>query len=76
MPATDTSKHVRALQEKILQAMSGEQRLFLAFEMSDLARDFASSGIRQQHPDWNETQVARELLRLVLLPSDLPPNPR
>jgi len=52
--------------------MSGEQRLLLAFEMSMFARELASAGIRQEHPEWSETEVARELLRLAFLPAPLP----
>ncbi len=52
--------------------MTGEQRLLLAFEMSDATRDFAKAGIRQQHPDWDEARVIRELLRLTISPAELP----
>lgn len=52
--------------------MTGEERLLLAFEMSLFARDLASAGIRRQHPDWEETRVARELLRFAFLPNPLP----
>jgi hypothetical protein len=52
--------------------MSGEQRLLLAFEMSEFARDLAKAGIRRDHPDWDEARVARELLRLAFLPAPLP----
>lgn len=52
--------------------MSGEQRLLLAFEMSEFARDLAKAGIRRDHPEWDEPRVARELLRLAFLPHPLP----
>ena len=52
--------------------MSGEQRLLLAFEMSEFARDLARAGIQREHPDWAEARVARELLRLAFLPDPLP----
>lgn len=54
--------------------MSGEQRLLLAFEMSLFARDLAKAGIRRDHPEWTDAQVARELLRLAFLPAPLPPG--
>jgi hypothetical protein len=62
----------QALQLQIQSGMSGEQRLLLAFEMSLFARELASEGIRRDHPEWTETQVARELLRLAFLPAPLP----
>jgi hypothetical protein len=73
---SDTSAEAQAVQLEILHAMTGEQRLLLAFEMSLFARDLARAGIRQEHPDWPEPRVARELLRLTFLPKPLPPGLR
>jgi hypothetical protein len=69
---SDTSPAAEALQLKIQNAMSGEQRLLLALEMSLFARELAKAGIRRDHPEWTEAQVARELLRLSFLPAPLP----
>jgi Rv0078B-related antitoxin len=69
---SDTSPVAQALQLQIQSGMSGEQRLLLAFEMSLFARELARQGIRRDHPEWTETQVARELLRLAFLPAPLP----
>ena len=52
--------------------MTGEQRVVLAFEMSLFARELARAGIRRDHPDWPESCVTRELLRLAFLPNQLP----
>ena len=72
MPHTDTSPAAQAVQLEIQRAMSGEQRILLAFEMSLFARELAQAGIRREHPDWPETRVARELLRLAFFPAPLP----
>jgi hypothetical protein len=40
--------------------------------MTDLAREFTKAGIRTRHPDWNERQIAREMLRIAFLPKPLP----
>jgi hypothetical protein len=72
VPITDTTSAAQAVQRRIQQAMTGEQRLLLAFEMSLFARQLARAGIRQEHPEWSETEVARELLRLAFLPAPLP----
>jgi hypothetical protein len=69
---SDTSPAAQALQLQIQSAMSGEQRLLLSFEMSMFARELATEGIRRDHPEWTEPQVARELLRLAFLPSPVP----
>ena len=71
---TDTSPEARAKQDEIVRAMTGEQRMELAYEMSMFARDLAREGIRRDHPEWTERQVARELLRLAFLPEPLPPG--
>jgi len=57
---------------EIFAAMSGEERILWALEASELAREFAKSKIRSDHPDWNEIRVSREVLRLQLLPRKLP----
>jgi len=72
VPLTDTSLAAQAIQDAIHRAMTGEQRVMLAFEMSMFTRELARSGIQQQHPDWPADRVARELLRLAFLPKPLP----
>lgn len=72
MPISDTSPEARAIQDEILRAMTGEQRVELAFEMSMFARELTRAGIQHEHPDWPEDRVARELLRLIFLPRPLP----
>jgi hypothetical protein len=69
---TDTIRAAREVQLQVQRAMSGEQRLLLAFEMSLFARDLARAGIQREHPEWEEVQVARELLRIAFLPAPLP----
>lgn len=72
MPISDTAPEAQAVQDAIHRAMTGEQRMILAFEMSMFARELARAGIRQQHPDWSEDRVARELLRMAFFPKPLP----
>lgn len=69
---TDTSALTRALQVEIQRSMTGEQRLILALEMSLFARGLARERIREDHPEWSEKQVERELLRLAFLPAEPP----
>jgi hypothetical protein len=40
--------------------------------MSMFMREIAKEGIRRDHPDWTEAQIARELLRRAFLPAPLP----
>lgn len=44
--------------------MTGEQRLLIALEMSVFVRELQEARIRQEHPEWPDPEVARELLRL------------
>jgi hypothetical protein len=69
---SDTSKEALELQVEIRRAMSGEQLLDLALDMSLFARELAREGLRLEHPDWTEDQVSRELLRRAFLPHPLP----
>jgi hypothetical protein len=73
---TDTSPEASALQLEIQRSMSGEQRMTLAYEMSMFARELAEEGIRRDHPEWSEAQIALELLRRAFLPAPLPPGLR
>jgi hypothetical protein len=72
VPITDTSAEAQAVQLQIQRAMTEEQRLLLALEMSLFSRALAKARIQQEHPDWTESDVARELLRLAFLPEPLP----
>ena len=72
MPLSDTSSAANKVQMEIFAAMSGEERMQWALEASELAREFAKSKIRSDHPDWNEPRVLREVLRLQFLPGELP----
>ena len=59
---------------EVLRAMSGEQRILLAFEMSEFVRALARVGIQLDHPDWSESRVKLELLKLAFHPEPLPPG--
>jgi hypothetical protein len=72
VPITDTSPSAQALQLQILRAMGGEQRLLMALEMSLFTRELAKQGIREQHPDWSNAEVAYELIRRAFLPDPVP----
>jgi hypothetical protein len=72
VPISDTSPAAQALQDEIHRAMTGEQRVLLAFEMSLFARELARAGIEREHPDWPADRVTRELLKLAFLPNPLP----
>jgi hypothetical protein len=46
--------------------MTPERRLALAEQLYWSAREWKAAGLRVQHPDWSEAQVAREVTRVFL----------
>lgn len=72
MPSRDTSRDAEEVQLGVFRGMTGEQRLKLALEMSDFARELSLSRLRAEHPEWSDWEVKRELLRLDFLPGSLP----
>jgi len=72
MAISDTSPEIEAMQIRIRQAMSPEQRFRMALDLSQFCREMTKAGIRRDHPDWTERQVMIELFRLAFLPEPLP----
>jgi len=68
----DTKPEIAAMQSRILDDMSGEQRVLLAFEMSHCTHELAKQGIRDLHPDWPADKVTREFLRSLFPPGKAP----
>ena len=74
MPISDTKPEIQAMQDRIIMAMTGEQRLRLVYEMCCFSRALAKAGIRSEHPEWSEDQVHQEFLRLLFLPDKFRPQ--
>jgi hypothetical protein len=70
---TDTSDAAAEVQAEIYRCMTGEERLRLAFEMSELARSLCLARLRKEHPDWSEWELKRELLRYAFASEPWPP---
>lgn len=66
MIACDTTGEAAAMQAAVFRAMTPEQRLLRALEVSDFVVELAESGIRARHPEYSDTQVRHALLRLRL----------
>lgn len=76
MGFSDTSSEIAEMQLQIYRSMTGEQRLRIALEMSDLIKEFQKAGLRNLHPDWPEARVSRELIRHALMPEPKPDWPK
>jgi len=72
MPISDTTPEARDCQLQTLRALSGEDRMLLAYEMSMFLRELMKEGIRRSHPDWTEGRTTLELLRRAFFPAPLP----
>jgi hypothetical protein len=72
VPITDTSAAAQAVQLNLHRSMSGERKIALAYEMSMFGRELNRSRLRQEHPEWKEKEITRELLRLAFFPKPLP----
>jgi hypothetical protein len=59
----DTTIDALRKQFEILQNMTGEQRMEIAFELSDKARHELIADIKKQHPEFTEQQVKLEVIR-------------
>jgi len=57
-----------ALREHIksLRRLGISGRAAMTFELSDNLRQIVKDGVQHRHPDWDEAQVKREVLRIVL----------
>jgi hypothetical protein len=62
-------------QIEIYRRMTGQQRLQIAFELSDLTREIVRSNVRSYHPDWTDEQIEQEVLRRCRLAAGIPERP-
>ena len=69
---SDTTPEAAAIQSRVIARLTVAQRLELAFEMSQMGRALARARLREEHADWDDADLDRELLRLAFAPDDLP----
>jgi hypothetical protein len=62
--ADDTSGAARDRQAQLFQAMTPEQRIAMAVDMSEAAFRMAEDGIRLRHPDYSDEEVGLTGIRL------------
>jgi len=53
-------------QQKKFKAMSPEKKLKLASDLYYSARTLKEAGLRQQHPDWSESQIQEKTREIFL----------
>jgi len=62
----DTSEDAWRVQAEAYRRMGGAGRSAVAFRLTTLARQAARAGIRARHPEYDDDQMRRAFLRLVL----------
>ena len=65
MRSPDTTLEARMVQLDAYRALSPQQRLDLAMQLSEDLMAITRSGIRDRHPTLDDTAVTRELLRIL-----------
>ena len=71
-PPLDTTPEIEAMQIRILRSMTMEQHLEIALEIGLFSRELMRAGVRNQHPDWSDREIEREVHRLAFFPRPLP----
>lgn len=62
----DTTPEAWEVQTQIWRRMSGQEKIELAFEMSENVRQIAAAGVRQRHPGYSDDDVRLAVIRLTL----------
>ena len=71
---SDTSPEAARIQAEIQRGLLPVDRLCIAIDMSDTARELMRARVRRGHPGWGERRVGAEMLR-DLLPAGHPSAP-
>jgi hypothetical protein len=64
--AFDTTPEAQHRHDEVFRAMSPEQRVAMAVEMSETAFRLGEEGIRMRHPGYTDEQVRHAAIRLRL----------
>jgi hypothetical protein len=59
-------------QIELYRGMTPQQRLQVVFRLHALTRALAAQGVKHQHPDWDDGQVAQEVLRRFRIGAGIP----
>ncbi len=62
----DTTLEAYRVQHEIYARMTPQERLAIAFELSDNVRAVAAAGVRRRHPDYTDEEVKMAVFRLSL----------
>lgn len=63
---SDTTVEAARKQFEILRRLDMNARANMTFQLSDNLRKTVEAGVRQRHPDWQEQEVERKVLHLMI----------
>jgi len=52
---------------EILRKMTGEERVRIAFELFEMAKNIMIEGIKAQNPDFTQEEIQQEVVRRMML---------
>ena len=64
--ASDTTIEADAVQGGVLRKIGIEGRARMTFQLSNNMRSTVEAGVRYRHPEYDERQVKREVMRLLI----------
>ena len=64
MRPLDTTPAAHAVQMRLYREAGPERRAEIAADLSEAIREACRAGVRLRHPDFSETQVTHEVLRI------------
>ncbi|MEN6424571.1 MAG: hypothetical protein ABFE13_04355 [Phycisphaerales bacterium] len=62
----DTTPEALAVQLRVLRRLGASGRAAMTFELCDNLRRLVRDGVRHRHPDWDDRNVEREAIRLMI----------
>jgi len=65
---SDTSTEIELKQQEVFSETSGAQRVAMALDMSDEAKQITCDGIRARHPDFDQDMIHAEWLNILYGP--------
>jgi len=63
---SDTTVEAARKQFEILRRLDMNGRANMTFQLSNNLRQTVQAGVRHRHPDYDEQQITREVVRLVI----------
>jgi hypothetical protein len=64
MTATDTSPAAHVMQMRLYREAGPQRRAEIAAELSDAIREMCRTGVRLRHPEFSDTEVTQEMVRI------------